>query len=301
MQNPTSDPELNIVLHEFVIGIQTLLGANFIAAYLQGSFAVGDWDAESDVDFLVAVEHDISDADLPALQAFHARIYRQESGWAQRLEGSYFPGELLKRGDPTKKPLLFLDNAHDALIRSNHDNSLVVRWVVREHGIPLAGPNANKLIDPVSADALRGEILGVMQNWAKGIFAGHWRMDNRWAQPFAVLSYCRMLPTLQTGRIQSKLAGAQWAQAALEPRWVGLIQRAWEERPDPSLKVRQAADANDAASTRAFIEYALKETNEKWKVEMLFHGFTLFKTVESATTNANAGLRGAGRRLQAKV
>ena len=254
---PTPNPQLNAVLHEFVTGIQTLLGANFIAAYLQGSFAVGDWDADSDVDFLVAVEHDISDADLPALQAFHARMYRQESGWAQHLEGSYFPRELLKRGDPTKKPLLFLDNAHDALTRSDHDNSLVVRWVVREHGIPLAGPNADELIDPVSADELRNEVLGVMQDWAKDIFAGRWQMNNRWAQPFAVLSYCRMLHTLQTGRIHSKLAGAQWSQSALEPGWAGLIQRAWEERPNPSLKVRQAADVNDVASTRTFIEYAL--------------------------------------------
>lgn len=257
MQNPTSDPELNAVLHEFVTGIQSLLGENFIAAYLQGSFAVGDWDADSDVDFLVAIEQDISEANLPALQAFHARMYRQESGWAQRLEGSYFPRELLKRGDSTKKHLLFLDNAHDTLIRSDHDNSLVVRWVVREHGIPLAGPNADQLIEHVSADALRNEILDVMEGWAKEIFAGRWSMDNHWAQPFAVLSYCRMLHSLQTGKIHSKLAGAQWAQSALDHQWIGLIQRAWEERPNPALKVRQLANPNDVDDTLAFIRYAL--------------------------------------------
>jgi predicted nucleotidyltransferase len=257
MQNPTTDRQLNAVLHEFVTGIQSLLGENFIAAYLQGSFAVGDWDSDSDVDFLVAIEHDISEADLPALQALHARLYHLKSDWAQRLEGSYFPRELLKHGDPTKRPLLFLDNAHDTLIRSDHDNSLVVRWVTREHGITLAGPNADELIDPVSADDLRAEISVVMEEWAKNILAGHWKMDNRWAQPFAVLSYCRMLHTLQTGRIDSKLAGARWAEKALDRQWTGLIQRAWEARPNPSLKVHQKADTNDVKSTLAFIQYAL--------------------------------------------
>jgi predicted nucleotidyltransferase len=256
-KNPTSDSELNAVLHEFVTGIQSLLGTNFIAAYLQGSFAVGDWDADSDVDFLVAIEHEISETDLPALQALHAKIFHAKTGWAKCLEGSYFPRDLLKHGDPTKTALLFLDNAHDQLIKSAHDNSLVVRWVVREHGITLAGPDADELIDPVSADDLRAEISVVMQDWAEEIFTGGWHMNNRWAQPFAVLSYCRMLHTLQTGRIHSKLAGAKWAQNALDRQWANLIQRAWEARPNPSLKVQQPADANEIESTLAFIRYTL--------------------------------------------
>ena len=52
---PTSDPALNSVLHELVASVQTVLGDNFIAAYLQGSFAVGDWDNDSEVDFLIVI------------------------------------------------------------------------------------------------------------------------------------------------------------------------------------------------------------------------------------------------------
>jgi hypothetical protein len=256
--NPTSDPELNAVLHELVTSIQAILGQNFISAYLQGSFGLGDWDVHSDVDFLIAIEHEVFEVDLPALQAMHARIFNLESGWAKHLEGSYFPREILKSNDPTKTPLLYLDNTFDKLIRSDHDNSLVVRWVVRESGITLAGPDAGELIDPVPADDLRQEVWVTMQDWAKDIFSGRWEMNNRWAQPFAVLSYCRMLHTLQTGRIHSKPAGAQWAKSALEDCWSGLIQRAWEERPNPSLKVRQTADPDEVKATLAFIQYALE-------------------------------------------
>jgi hypothetical protein len=255
-KNPTPDPDLNAVLYDLATSVQAVLSDNFISAYLQGSFAVGDWDIYSDVDFLVAIEHEVPGADVPALQAMHARIYNLESPWAKHLEGSYFPKEILKSGDPAKAPLLYLDNAHDHLIRSDHDNSPVVRWVVREHGITLAGPPPGEMVNPVSSDELRLEVLAVMHDWGEDIFAGRWQMNNRWAQPFAVLSYCRMLHTLQTGKVYSKPAGARWAKGALDKRWAGLIQRALDERPDPGLKVRQKADPEDLKSTAEFIKYA---------------------------------------------
>src|SRR5690349_8420179 len=102
--------ELDAILSKLVVSIQAILRDNFIAAYLQGSFAVGDWDNDSDVDFLVAIDHDFSEADLAALQAMHGRIYDMQSSWAQHLEGSYFPRAILKRGDPAGSPLLYLDN-----------------------------------------------------------------------------------------------------------------------------------------------------------------------------------------------
>ena len=49
--DPTPFSDLNAVLRELVTSAQAALGENFLAAYLQGSFAVGDFDADSDVDF----------------------------------------------------------------------------------------------------------------------------------------------------------------------------------------------------------------------------------------------------------
>jgi hypothetical protein len=141
---------------------------------------------------------------------------------------------------------------------SDHDNTLVVRWVVREYGITLAGITPKELIEPVSSNSLRQEILSTMQTWANEIISGQWKMDNKWAQPFAVLSYCRMLHSLHTGRIESKLSGAQWALDTLENRWDGLIRRALEERPNPSLKVQQPVESSEVKTTIEFIHIALK-------------------------------------------
>ena len=43
---PTPYPELNQVLAELVSGIQRILEHDFIGAYLQGSFALGDFDRD---------------------------------------------------------------------------------------------------------------------------------------------------------------------------------------------------------------------------------------------------------------
>ncbi len=254
---PTPDAELNGVLREFVTGAQAALGGNFIGAYLQGSFALGDWDADSDVDWVIAVERDITDAELPALQELHTRLYRLDSPWAQHLEGSYIPRAILKRSTPERRQLLFLGNTAHALERSDHDDTAIVRWVTREYGIALAGPAPAPLLDPVSADELSSDVLMNMREWADEIHAGAYRTDNRWAWAFVVLTYCRMLHTLQTGRVASKLASAQWAIRALDREWAPLIERAWDERPNPSVKVRQPADPDDQRAMLAFIHYAL--------------------------------------------
>jgi hypothetical protein len=83
-------------------------------------------------------------------------------------------------------------------------------------------------------------------------------LGNRWRQAFAVVSYCRMLYTLRTGTIISKLAAVHWGMVALDARWAGLIERAWAERPNPSLKSRQTANPDDARETVEFIRYALE-------------------------------------------
>jgi predicted nucleotidyltransferase len=88
---PTPYADLNGVLRELVTRIRNVLVDKLIGAYLQGSFAVGDFDTHSDVDFLVILEEDISDAQLPALQALHAEIFELRSPWAKHLEGSYIP------------------------------------------------------------------------------------------------------------------------------------------------------------------------------------------------------------------
>ena len=65
----TAYADLNGVLDQLVARAKAVLGGSFVGAYLQGSFAVGDADEQSDVDFLIVTARDISVAEQPALQA----------------------------------------------------------------------------------------------------------------------------------------------------------------------------------------------------------------------------------------
>ena len=259
---PTPYPELNAVLRELVAGVQAVLGEAFVAACLQGSFAVGDFDRHSDVDFIIVAEEALSDDQVHALQTLHERIYRLECGWAQHLEGSYFPKDVLRHYARRGKPLWYLDNGSQSLIESEHDNTVVVRWVVREHGIALAGPRPATLVDPIPVAALRQEIMEGMNRWWRQILAEPEQINNRFYQTFAVLHYCRMLHDLHTGFPGSKRAGAEWAKATLDPSWAGLIDRAWDGRPNPALSVRQPADPEDFKSTLEFIQYVIKASTQ---------------------------------------
>ena len=255
---PTPYLALNAVLVDLVHGARSALAESFVGAYLQGSFAVGDADAHSDVDFLIATTQELSDAQVGELESMHQRIYDTAgTEWARHLEGSYVPLRVLRRHVPPGVRSPYLDNGSRVIERSDHDDTLVVRWVLREHGIVLSGPDPKALVDRVSDDELRGEIRGKMEDWATAFLTAPAWMKTRWGQPYAVLSFCRMLHTLETGRVESKRAGALWALRSLEGQWAGLIERAWNERPDPWVKVHQAACEHDVQSTIAFVRYAV--------------------------------------------
>ena len=261
--HPTSYEELNAVLEELVTSVQAVLSGSFVGAYLQGSFAIGDYDEHSDVDFIIAIADELSDDQVSALQALHERVYALDSEWAKHLEGSYFPLAILGDHLACDRDLWYLDHGSRRLVRSDHCNTLVVRTVLREHGIALAGPKSTTLLSPIPVVVLRREIRDVIRDWGEEILLDPDRYRNRFYQGFIVLSYCRMLHDFITGRPGSKRSGAAWAKANLDVKWSRLIDRAWDTRANPAVSVRQPANPADFASTLEFIKLIMQETERR--------------------------------------
>ncbi len=257
---PTPYQELNKVLKELVSSIQPILGRDFIGAYLQGSFAVGDFDLHSDVDFIVVINEALSEAHVHALNQLHSRIYDLDIEWAKHLEGSYFPKDILRHYSQAGTPIWYLDHGSRTLIQSAHCNMVLVRWVLRENGVTLAGPPSASLIDPIPVARLREEILATIFEEGGRILQSPGQYNNRFYQALIVLNFCRMLHDLQRGFPGSKAAGAQWAKTYLAPDWNGLIDRAWYGRPNPAVSVRQRADPADFSATLEFVRYIINES-----------------------------------------
>lgn len=260
-------PELPSVLSEFVAGVENELAENLVGAYLVGSLATGDFDLDSDVDFLVVTKDELTDEAVRSLQAMHVRIHGLGCYPAQHLEGSYISLGLLYQSEVVGvQPLWYLDNGSKTLERSVHDNKWHVRWVLRERGIALVGPTGMSLLGPIPVEAMRAEVVATIHRVADDFAAEIDRpltfYNSRFGQSFTVLSCCRRLQTLQTGTVQSKLAGMKWAKQTLDPAWAGLIQRAWEEREGVRhcVKIRQLADPRALRETLEFIRYAVRES-----------------------------------------
>ncbi|HEY8004064.1 MAG TPA: aminoglycoside adenylyltransferase domain-containing protein [Phenylobacterium sp.] len=278
-RQPTPYADLNAVLAYLVEGASRLLGDNFVGVYLQGSFAVGDFSEFSDCDFIVVTRLDITPDELPAFQALHAGVHELPYPyWRTGLEGSYVAAPILRRwsteprdppgeprgpdwadpgtsGSPPRAyPFWYLDHGARTLVRSEHDNTQVVRWCLRERGVTLAGPPPRTLVDPVTPEALRAEVRQTMDIVLsldlQPMHLVAW-------QAFWVGLFCRMLHTLSTGAVHSKKASMAWAAAALDASWRGLIERAAAVRKGDAAQSGQPADPADVAATHAFARYAV--------------------------------------------
>jgi hypothetical protein len=252
---PTRFDDLNGVLTELLNGAHAVLEKRLYGAYLTGSFALGDADKYSDVDFLVVAQAPVSEKQHVALGALHLRLFALESPWAQHLEGSYAPLALIRRLDTERAPFLYLDNGSTDLIWSDHDNTAVVRWTLREHGVTLLGPAPTEFINPVSPTHLRQEMRRIVAEWAEFLQTEPEQLGNAWLQPHAVLSHCRILYTVEHGVVASKRVAGLWARDTLDTEWSGLIQRALDDRPDPWGRVHRATDPAAAEATERFVAY----------------------------------------------
>ncbi len=221
---PTAFPELNAVLRELTTRARGILGANFVGAYLQGSFAVGDADMQSDCDFLIPVRGPITAEQEAGLRAMHDEFPTRPEHWAQHLEGSYPPVDELRTLRALGRDWLYIDHGWREMQWSTHCNTEVVRWSLRECGITLAGPDPRTLVDEVPADALRARMRASAETFLDDLFS--WTsLDLAWSQRYAVTTLCRILHTLHTGRVMSKKAALLWARGPPGPRVGG---------PDPA-------------------------------------------------------------------
>jgi hypothetical protein len=187
------------------------------------------------------------------MQTLRAALYDELAPpWGQRVELSYAPVRILGRWSATPRdptdvprsddwrdpstgspprvyPFIYLDNGARHLTRSEHDNTRVVRWVIREKGVTRTGPAPQSLIDPVSRGDLASETVELLHT--VGDFVRTKSLKEGWCEFFVRLS-CRALHTLETGTVASKRVATESALRTLDPVWHPLIERSWAEWRD---------------------------------------------------------------------
>lgn len=259
--NPTPYPEVNALLEQVLAGAQSILGSRFVGMYVDGSLASGDFDQDSDIDFVVVTREAVSAEDFAALQALHDRLSALETPWAIQLEGFYVSQALLRRHNPAHGSCPNLERGWGERLKMVQPGEVwdIHRWVLRERGIVVTGPAPQTLIDPVPPERLRAVMGPGVASWLAYILDNPASLSRRGGQSYIVLTLCRILYTLDTGAVASKPTAARWAQQNLDPRWSGLIERAWEGRHNPD----ENASAEEVMETLEMIREVLKKTDNR--------------------------------------
>ena len=272
MRKLTDYPELDKIFYELAEAYKKALGNNFVGLYIQGSLAVGDFDMTSDVDFEVIINRELTSDELDKIQKVHTSFRNRDSRWVQHLEYSFFPlpkftqhssrYENGKIHDSEERKLWYFDNGARTMEKSDHDNTLVVRWEVREKGITVIGPDPKTLIGPISPNDLSREIKEFHVGWIPGFITNPDPWENRFFQVFFVLHFSRALQDLEEGRITSKKEAIVWAKKNLDPKWHDLIDYSWNERKDENISIHQPANHERWEETLEFAKYALEKVKE---------------------------------------
>jgi predicted nucleotidyltransferase len=261
---PTPYPEVNSLLHVLLTDIKAILDDQFIGMYLYGSLAYGGFDTDSDVDFVVITRTELPEPLFSALQSMHDCIAKIDSWCATQLEATYLPQAALQQYDPLHALYVHLDRGAGEQLQHMHIEDpilsrawwggwVLLRAVLFDKGITLAGPAPQTLVEPVSPQDLKQATLAILPGWAAPLLDRPEEMDHRGYQSYIVLTLCRMLYTLEYGATASKPVAANWAQARLGAPWAALIERAWSGRHNPG----SLANADDINGTLAFIRFTL--------------------------------------------
>jgi hypothetical protein len=252
------------VLTALADGAEAALGSDLVGVYVAGSFALGWGDASSDADFVVVAASELSPAQEAAARDLHRALPTRDERWARRLEGSWVSVSALHDPVGAHPPWLYVDDGSRTMQRSRHDDTWNTRWTLRDSGIALTGPLVSGLVPAVSGTDIRAEAAAQADAKALWILEDPDALDDGWAQPYVVLTFCRLLWSAATGTVTSKVEAAEWARSLIVPaRFRPLVSASIGYRAHPFDPVGGAADPMLIPIAEDFVLWARDEVHRR--------------------------------------
>lgn len=226
MKGITPYPVINSVLTEWAEGLKCLLGKEIVGLYLSGSLAYGDFvPARSDIDLQAVVRHPLTKDQLGPVERLHREIERRNPEWADRIECSYVPLEMLHELAPPATPRPWWGFGTFYAEAPAGNEWIINHYLLSKHGIALEGPDFAELIPPIDIRNLRlASAKDLFQEWVPKADDQAW-LSNSHYQSYLVLNLCRILQTVIHGQPGSKKVAGEWVKTAY-PQWRDLIEEA---------------------------------------------------------------------------
>src|SRR5215469_723863 len=156
MNDVTPYPAINTLLTEWAEGLKRLLGKKIVGLYLSGSLADGDFVPDrSDIDLQAVLRNPLTENELRSVEQLHKEVERGCPEWAERIECSYVPLELLRELTPPAKARPWWGFGTFCAEAPAGNEWIINHYLLSRHGIALEGPDFNKLILPIDIHEVR--------------------------------------------------------------------------------------------------------------------------------------------------
>lgn len=224
---PTSaPPPLDRILPALVDDLVATLGDGLVGVSLYGSAVSGDFDpAISDLDLVIVTAEPVDGQPFERFAGVVERLQEREPDWAGRLDVLFVGRTTLADFRSGGGPFLEISHEEGLELKPRADEWLETWYLVREADCPIVGPAPSELIPPISTDEFLHEVVKGVAHFidpSRNTGTDGWLM-------YRTLTLCRLLRSLDSGAICSKLEGARWAMERY-PERAGVIRAALEVR-----------------------------------------------------------------------
>jgi hypothetical protein len=247
------------LLGRLAAGLGEELGDELLSLSVHGSWVAGDFTpGRSDLDLLALLAHDPNERTLARLSDRHAAISTEAPEWDDHVEVDYVSVDAVEGvlgGDGQRHPMVRISPG-EPLHLLLADRHYLLGWrAARDHNLGILGRSPADVLPPIPDDVVRQVVIEHARQWPA------WLDDapSPGFQAYAVLTMCRALAFLRTGRQPSKHRAAISEQERL-PEWRGLIRWAddWWYQDGSDLTPDRSSDV------RTFVETASRLVVERY-------------------------------------
>jgi predicted nucleotidyltransferase len=210
------------VLARLAADLAEVLGDDLLSLALYGSLALGDFaPGRSDLDVLAVTATDPSTATLAELSDLHAHLATDFPEWNGHVEVDYISVEAVEAvvQGTDESHLMIRISPGEPLHEVEASRHYVLNWAAAiQADQPIAGAAPSTVLPAIDQRLIHQVILLHVRAWPEWVRD----MQATGAQVYAVLTLCRAMEALATGRQVSKLAAAKAGRSRF-PEWSTLI------------------------------------------------------------------------------
>ena len=204
-------------LAELTSLLMSELGDRLIGLYLFGSLASGTFhEGWSDLDLFAVLIREVEEGDrFDALASLHTAFVSAHPAWAERIEVGYVsPAVLRSFTDVPSGSIAAISPGEPFHLREVGTGWLLNLYSVCTRGEILAGPPPLEVGPVVSASTFRRAVANQLCQWKEIVRTPSVAYVPA-QQGYIVVTLCRALYTLATGKQTSKEAAVAWAAESI--------------------------------------------------------------------------------------